>query len=127
MPTATPNPPPVTRHRLAIRLPRPLWIGLATAALIVLNLLLRLTMPIYRRHVAIQEIEQTGGTVSTEFEGPEWLRIRLRDWLDFEDMKRLENVVAVRFFAAPIPETTLHRVGQLTEMQALSLENTQAT
>src|SRR5262245_34704768 len=97
MATKPDNPEPSDSPRVSVRLPRPMWIGVATAALVVLYLLMRLSMQIYCRHDAIQEIEQTGGLVTTEFEGPEWLRVWLRSLLDFDEMKGFENVVAVHF------------------------------
>src|SRR5258708_4395822 len=70
----TPNP-----RRFSIRLPRPLWIGLATAALVVIAGILRVVIPAYRQQVAIREIRRNRGEVPTERAGPEWLRDSLGD------------------------------------------------
>jgi hypothetical protein len=67
---------PVTPEprRFSIRLPRPMWIGVAAGVLVVLVVALRVGIPIYRQQVAIREIERLGGWVLTEERGPNWLR-----------------------------------------------------
>ncbi len=47
--------------RVSIRLPRPLWMGFATAVLVVLAIGLGVAVPIYRQHLAIREIKRLGG------------------------------------------------------------------
>ncbi len=79
MSSALDIPTPPEPRRFSIRLPRPLWIGVAIAVLIVLNLLLRVSLPIYRKHLAILEVERVGGFVTTEHTNQDWLR----DWLDW--------------------------------------------
>lgn len=49
--------------RFSNRLPRPLWIGLAAALAIVASIGLRVGVPLYRQHVAIQQIQRIGGSV----------------------------------------------------------------
>jgi len=68
---------PVTPEcrRFSIRLPRPLWIGVATVVLIVAAAALHFGAPLYRQHVAVREIEQLGGQImGTRPRGPSWLR-----------------------------------------------------
>ena len=62
-------------RRLSIRLPRPLWIGVATAVLVVTAVALQFGMPIYRRYVATREIERVGGLVTTFGSSPAWLEL----------------------------------------------------
>jgi hypothetical protein len=57
-----------------MRLPRPLWIGLAAVLLIFVTVGLQIGVPIYRQHVAIHEIGRLGGTVKSVHGGPLWLR-----------------------------------------------------
>src|SRR5579864_1082896 len=61
-------------RRFSIRLPRPLWIGLATVVLVVVAVTLRIGVPIYREQAAIREIERVGGKTERRPVGPEWLR-----------------------------------------------------
>jgi len=68
--SVTPEP-----RRFSIRLPRPLWIAMATFAVVVVTVGLRLGVPIYRQQVAVREIELLGGTVRTLPRGPEWLPV----------------------------------------------------
>lgn len=68
---ATTDPTTPESRRFSIRLPRPLWIGLATVVLVVVTIGLQFGVPIYRRHVAIREIERLGGKFETSKGGPE--------------------------------------------------------
>src|SRR5688572_3307689 len=75
--------------RRFIRLPRPLWIFLATVVVIVAAVGLRIGLPIYHQHLAIREIERLGGTVELTEGGPRWLRDRVGDqWMTpFDDVE----------------------------------------
>ena len=44
----------------ALRLPRPLWFGLAALVLVIAALGIRIGVPIYRQQAAIREIESGG-------------------------------------------------------------------
>src|SRR4029079_8388649 len=78
-------------QRFSIRLPRPLWIGLSTVALVLVGVGLRFGVPIYRHHAAIQVVERLEGRVSSRPGVPEWLR----EWLNDEWMKPLDAVTQV--------------------------------
>ena len=60
-------------RRFSIRLPRPLWIGLVAATLIVITVVLQVGVPIVRRQAAIREIERLGGYVELFPLPPRWL------------------------------------------------------
>jgi hypothetical protein len=49
----SPTPPKPGHH--SIRLPRPLWIGVATGVLVIVALSLRFGIPTYRQRAAIGE------------------------------------------------------------------------
>src|SRR5262245_6476235 len=93
MSSASDNPMRSEPRRFSIRLPRPLWIGLAAAMLILIAFGLRFGLPIYRQHAALQEIKRLGGIVYTVPAGPAWLR----DWIGDERMERFEDIVAIDF------------------------------
>jgi hypothetical protein len=48
-------------RRFSIRLPRPLWPGVAAVVLVVVALGLQFGVPIYQQHVAVREITEIGG------------------------------------------------------------------
>ncbi len=52
-------------RRFSIRLPRPLWIGLAAAVLVVGALGLGFGVRIWRQYATVQAIERLGGAVGT--------------------------------------------------------------
>jgi hypothetical protein len=81
---------PVIREpsRFSMRLPRPLWIGVAAVVLVVVAAGLQVGTPMYGQHVAICEIERLKGIVTTKKGGPAWLR----RWLGDERMRMLDDV-----------------------------------
>jgi hypothetical protein len=87
-------------RRFSMRLSRPLCIGLASGVLIVIAVGLHIGMPVYRKQVAIREIERVGGFVSGPLGGPDWLRrligddcmCLLRDDSTLVDLARSEDV-----------------------------------
>src|SRR5262245_53069861 len=98
---------PMTPPRRSIRLPRPLWIGLATAALVVVGVGLRFGVPIYQQHAAIREIERLGGNLDLRPRGPKWLR----NWVSDKRMKPFDVVDRVEFGGRPITDATLSLMG----------------
>jgi hypothetical protein len=106
-----------------IRLPRPLWIGLATVVLVVVAIGLRIGVPIYRQHVAIREIERLGAYVITSPVGPKWLRARLGN----DAMKLFDEVTFVDFRGTRATDATMDHVSCLKSMTGLSLHGTQIT
>ncbi len=110
-------------RRFAIRLPRPLWSGVAAVVLIVLGIGLRIGLPFYRQHVAIQEIDRAGGTVGIKERGPEWLRARLGD----ERMELFYEVRSVFLGGSDATDATLAYVTSLPSLEELWLDNPHVT
>jgi hypothetical protein len=87
----------------SMRLPRPLWIGLATILLVVVGVGLRFGVPLYQRRSAIREIGHFNGTVQVRHpRGPQWLR----EWIGHERMEWIDEPDHVVFWA---DEATLSR------------------
>jgi hypothetical protein len=59
----TTDPTTLAPRRFSLRLPRLLWIGLLTAALVVVAVGLGIGMPVYRQHVAWVELERLGAGI----------------------------------------------------------------
>jgi hypothetical protein len=119
----TPTPTPPAPRRFSVRLPRPLWIGLAAAVLVVVAIGLRVGIPIYRQHIAIREIKGLGGTVDTRPRGPAWLRERLGNGR----MKPFNEAIEVNLSSSRVNDATLRHVRWLTSLQSLNLVDTDVT
>jgi hypothetical protein len=79
---SAPNATPPERRRFSVRMPRPLWIGLAMVVSVVLAVGLHFGVPIYRQQPAIREIERLGGHVERIPRGPAWFRrLIANEWL----------------------------------------------
>jgi hypothetical protein len=126
MSTAAPNPAPAESRRFPLRVPRPLWIGIAAAVVVVISLGLRVGLPIYRQQVAIAEIERVGGVVFTQPCGPEWLESLLYG-IDQDLGDRLVTVSAVCLDGRPVTDRTLERLLWLGDLQELMLNRTEMT
>lgn len=100
-----------------------MWIGLPAIALIVVAVGLRVGLPIYRQHVAVQEIERLGGTADCVHVGPQWLRDRVGD----ERMRLFDKVVNVRLSETQATDATLRKINGLTSLRWLDLDGTQVT
>ena len=83
---------PETR-RFSIRLPRPMWIGLAAVGLAIVAAVLRIGVPIWQQQVAIDEIGRAKGSIQIRKGGPLWLRDFAGDAL----MKPFDYVTVVDF------------------------------
>jgi hypothetical protein len=86
---------------MSMRLPRPLWILLATVVLVVVAAGLRIELPLYWRQAAVREIERLSGQISYERTGPDWLRNLIGE----ERMSAFDGIEYVRF---PPDEPTYH-------------------
>lgn len=118
--------PPTPQHaklRLSIRLPRPLWIGVAAVVLIVTGVGLQIGIPAYQRHVAIGEVERAGGTVRTRPRVPAWLRAGVRE----EWVKPFDEVYEIDLQRSEATDSTLRHVGRLTDVEWLWLEHSRVT
>jgi hypothetical protein len=124
---------PVTPEprRFSIRLPRPLWIGLATALLVVVAVGLQLGIPIYRQEVAIREIERRGGSVESYDPVPTWV---IRIWLmwsesysEKSDRLFFQDVHDVDLDGADADDAVLDWVGEFPHVRRLDLTMTHVT
>src|SRR5262245_14276515 len=106
-----------------IRLPWPLWIGVATVVLVIVAVSIRFGMACHRQQAAICEIERVGGVVDIHPRGPEWLRQRLGN----ERMRMFDDVTGVHLSRTPAIDATLVCLKWLTNLQELSLCQTQVT
>jgi len=116
--SVTPEP-----RRFSVRLPRPLWIGLAAVVLILAPVVLRFGGSIYERQCAKKEIGRTGGKIRATPCGSAWLR-RL---VGYERMEMFENVDTVGLGATRVTDAELRNVAKLTEVEWLWLKDTQIT
>jgi hypothetical protein len=124
MPEATGNETPTKARRLAIHLPRPLWIGVVACVLIFAAVGLQFGLPFYCRQAAIGEIERSGGEIAERYHrGPNWLR----SWVGEERMARFDGVTAASLGYSPGTDAALYYVGQLTELEDLDLSRTDVT
>jgi hypothetical protein len=110
-------------RRSLIRLPRPLWIGLAATFLIVAAIGLGVGLPIWRQQVAIRDMERMKGIVTTTKGGPEWLR----DFLGDERMKTMDDVTEVNLAMAEITDGNLRDVAEFKDLTTLNLARTSVT
>src|SRR5579862_8506264 len=115
---SVPTPAPSESRRLAIRLPQPLWLGLATLVVIIASLALQFGLPIYRQYVTIREVEALGGLVKTEPGRPQWLRGRLGD----EWMQPFDKATAVNLCGTSADDRTLATLQGLTSLRVLLLD-----
>ncbi len=90
-------------RRFSICLPRPLWIGVAALALLLVAAGLRLGVPVYRQQAAIAKIEILGGQVERHPFGPSWLR----KWVDEGRVERFDAVHLVNLADTATHDTDL--------------------
>jgi hypothetical protein len=130
MTAGAPDPTPPEARRFSIRLPRPLWVGLAAAAVVVAGIGLRIGIPVYRQRVAIREIERVGGYVTVRPPDLEWLPEwlyecmpeRLEEWIeDGEPSNVFSTVDQIRHVGSGFTDDGMARIASLTEMRCLCL------
>src|SRR5260221_5208354 len=108
------------RRRVSIRLPRPLWIGVATVVLTSAGFGLRFGLPFYRQHVAIREIKRLGGRVEMRPGGPEWWRRCIRD----ERLEDFQPVESIELGGTEFGDDRLAHISELTSLERLYLGRT---
>src|SRR5262245_32333634 len=123
MARTAPTPASPFASGISIWLPRPLWIGLASAVLVVVTVGWRFGWPIYRQQVAIREIERAGGTIRVSPRGPAWLR----RWVSEDRMKAVDFVEGVYLSNSRATDATLRHLRAMTRLQSLCLANTRVT
>jgi hypothetical protein len=142
------NADPVVRapRRFSIRVPRALWIGVATFGLIIAGLSL-IAVRYYLQGVAIREMNAVGGSVDMRQQWPEWLRERIgaerlrpydepvyaklsysraRDE-DLGQLRRLQGLKRLDCNGTKITDAGLVHVGGITSLQWLWLADTPVT
>jgi hypothetical protein len=102
-------------RRFSVRLPRPLWIGIAALVMIGSAVALQFGLPVYRQQTAIHEIERLGGQIKSRPRGPRWLRDRLG-----YDNAELLNVVFFVALSNTCDDTILLRLKAFPELETLS-------
>src|SRR5262245_27723250 len=123
MATGPHSPTPLEPHRLSLRLPRPLSIGLVAAVLVAVGVGLSIDVPAYRQRVAIQGIRDLGGSVVTLSRGPKWLR----HFIGSERNEILDVVIRVTLDNSDATDPTLRDLKSLPGIRELQLSNTQVT
>jgi hypothetical protein len=123
MATEAPSPTRSYASRFSIRLPRPLWIGLAAIVVIATGAGLRIGLPIYRQQIAMREIERLGGKILTIPVGPEWLRNRVGSIFPVF----FARVVGVDLRDTDADDATLLRVREFPHLYHLRLAHTHVT
>jgi hypothetical protein len=109
-------------QHMSMRLPRQQWLWFATLTLLVVSVGLHFGVSVYRRQVAIREIERIGGGTISTLGGPVWLREVLGEsW-----MKLLrDDVTWVDLSWTDANDGDLMHLGALPEIEVLDLHNTQ--
>src|SRR5262245_58288931 len=102
--------------QISIRLPRPVWFGVATVVLIIVGAALHVGIPMYNQRVAIQEIERLGGKFTAAPRGPAWLRERI---------PLIDVIISVDLNDTLTCNTDLIHLKKLPSLQLLSLDRTQ--
>jgi hypothetical protein len=120
MPPAPTIPDP---RRISMRLPRPLWIGLAGAMLLVGAVGLGIGVRIWRQFAAVRAIERQGGVIGTVHHLSGWQR----QWLGQPAYKVLEEVEFVNWEHHPITDATLDQLLALQTLRRLNLRRTRVT
>src|SRR6266478_2521471 len=114
----TPDP-----RRFSIRLPRPLWIGVAAVVLSAVEVGVQFGLPIYRQQAAMREFKRIGGHVITRHVGPEWLRQFLGD----ERMKLFDDAYFVNLQDKEVDDSGLALLASLRRLEYLNLRRTAIT
>ena len=110
-------------RRFSIRSLRPLWIAVAIVVLILAVVWLNLGVPIYRRQVAIREIERLHGGVTRMPGTPQWLKSRVGDKCDMV----FDEITQVWLSEKHVTDDSLRRLRGLTNLEELWLNKTEVT
>ncbi len=143
MATGLDNPTHPEPRSLSIRLPRPLWVGVATVALVVVAFGLGIGVPHHRKQTAIREVSAAAGRIGFRRDVPEILR----DLLGEKRMQWFDSVESVSFDPDPeilrlrykgawngpvswssratkVDHSTLRHIAQFTSLKTLRLSFT---
>lgn len=117
-------------QRILPSLPRPFYLSLAAAALIVFAVGLRIGLPIYRHRSAIREFQRIHASVHFRQGGSEWLwrHVSKAQWLGKRRMELVELVTEVdlrRNTAGPEINQALIHLKHLDGLHRLNLDKTE--
>src|SRR5215471_5300498 len=120
---ATTDSGPSECRRFSIRLPRPLWIGVATVTLIVVAALSAIALPIYRQQATIRDIQLLRGKTQSRQAGPRWLR----DRLGYERAELLDKVFFVSLSDTAADDGIVARLNAFPDLEELSLSRSKVS
>src|SRR5437588_5546611 len=118
-----PAPTSLDSRRYPVRLRTAAWFGLATTAVVVIATGLRIGIPVYKRHMAITEIERLGGVVETNRIGSAWVR----GAIGWKQMRAFESVVSIDLRDRPCWDGALPHLSSLADVRSFGLSGTQIT
>ena len=110
-------------RRFSIRLPRPLWIGLAGVVLLVPSVAVHFVVPVYRQHTAIEEIRRLGGEVRVSFRGP----VVINEQFSRPINEAFGRVVVVDLSIPTVTDNDLKWLEYLPDVQTLGLNGSKVT
>jgi len=106
-------------RQFSSRVPRPLWIGVGTVALVFGGLAL-IAVRYYLQGVAIREINAVGGSVETRPRWPDWLKERLGD----ERLRPYDEPIHARLSYSRARDETLGQLHRLPGLKRLDCNAT---
>jgi hypothetical protein len=121
------TPAPVNPHlkpgRDSIRLPRPLWIGIAAGAMFIVWFGLFFVLPVYRQQKAIAVITAAGGNVYGSYAGPDCIQDLLAEYA----VSGMASVESVTFLGAETTGEAIDSIGHLDALQELIISGPAVT
>jgi len=121
-----PNPVSSEHRRLVVRLPRPLWIGLAAVVLLGAGLAVRLGVQMHRYRATVRKFREMEA-IGAYYGAPRWLRSWISDgWLEEFD-NQFDEVIEINLFGAEPSDDALAGLTVLPKLQLLTLSGTGIT
>ena len=114
---------PDEQRRFSVRLPRPLWIGVAGVMILVAATLLTTGLRLHRQISAIDAIESQGGAVGTVRHRSAWQR----NLLGHPTYRAFEVVEFVNWENGRISDADLVQLLELPTLRRLNLRHTRIT
>src|SRR5262249_45735470 len=110
-------------RRFSIRLPRPLWLGVAALVLIVAAFGISFGVPIYRQQVARGAIGRLRGGLEDKNHGPQWLR----KWLGYDRTRAFDVINVVRLGGTEFGDSDMQFLIGLGSVEHVVLYDTHVT
>jgi hypothetical protein len=108
---------------MQLRVPRPMWIAIPTAVLVVAVIGVQVGLPLYRRQAAFVTIDRLGGDSSSTRSAPDWLWHLLGDTLT----EPWDDVQGVYLMKTTANDADLSSIAALTSVRFVYLDETQVT